>query len=421
LIALAERDRLLQIALLHYSVPPSVGGVETVIGQHARLLVAAGHSVRLLAARGASPGPGVEYVEIPLAGSRHPRVLAVKTELDAGRVPPDFAALTADIGRALAAALTGVDVLVAHNVASLNKNLALTAALHHLNAQPGAPRLILWHHDLAFTTPRYQSELHAGWPWDLLARPWAGAQQLVVSEARRHELAQLMGLQLSQITVVPNGVEVALLLKLEPQTQALVAAMGLTAAAPLLLLPARLTRRKNIELALRTLAALRAGAFPDAMLVITGPEGPHNPANSAYRQELLVLRADLGLAGAAHFCLEHATGAMSDHVVADFYRLADALLLPSLEEGFGIPLIEAAVTRLPVFCSDIPPLRALGQGDVTYFAPTSDPAVVADLVAHRLNADPAARLAARARREYSWEAVFTHHLAPLFANQDNAT
>ena len=66
--------------------------------------------------------------------------------------------------------LKGCDVLIAHNVASLQKNLALTAALHEAYKMPGFPTLILWHHDLAWTTPRYRDELHEGYPWDLLRK-----------------------------------------------------------------------------------------------------------------------------------------------------------------------------------------------------------------------------------------------------------
>jgi glycosyltransferase involved in cell wall biosynthesis len=409
----------LRIGLLHYSVPPVVGGVEAVIGQHARLMLAAGHTVRLLAARGA-PAPGTEYVELPLAGSRHERVLRVKAELDAGRVPDEFEALTDDIARDLRGATADLDLLIAHNVASLSKNLALTAALQRLNGAPDAPRLILWHHDLAWTTPRYRPELHAGEPWSLLAQPWPGAVQVVVSEVRRQELAHLMGLPPEAITVAPNGVQTDHLYKLEPQTRAVVEAMGLAAAEPLLLLPVRLTPRKNIELALRVLGALRAGPLPQAMLVVTGPEGPHNPANAAYRRKLLDLRESLGLGGAAHFCAEYTSEYLPDAVVADFYRLADALFMPSREEGFGIPLIEAALARLPVFCSGIATLRELAQSEATYFEPDADPAAVAALVAQRLGASQTARFAARARRDYTWERVYAEHVAPLLAGKEGA-
>jgi glycosyltransferase involved in cell wall biosynthesis len=389
-----------------------VGGVESVLAHHARLMADAGHAVSLVAARGEPWDERVPLIRLPLVDSRHADVLALKSELDAGRAPPAFASLMDQIADDLRPILRAVDILIPHNVCSLNKNLALTAALHRLHRETGAPQFILWHHDLAWTTPRYRPELHDGYPWDLLRSDWPGARHVAVSELRRQELASLLNIPPERIVVVPNGVELADFLRLEPQTRALFEAMRLLAATPLLLLPVRLTPRKNIELALRTLAALRRH-LPEAALVVTGPEGPHNPANAEYRRRLLDLRAELGLERAAHFVAEHTPEFLPDAVVADFYRLADALILPSREEGFGIPLIEAAFSRLPVFCADIPPLRALGGGEALYFSPDADPAAVARLIADRLRADAAHRFAARARRDYSWQGIYAQHIAPL--------
>ena len=401
-----------RVALLHYSTPPVVGGVESVLAHHARLMTEAGHAVKIVAARGEAWDERIPLMRLPLMDSRHPEVLEIKAELDAGRVPPGFARLVDAIELTLRPALADADVVVAHNVCSLHKNLALTAALHRLNGEAHAWRFILWHHDLAWTTPRYRPELHDGYPWDLLRTDWPGVRHVVVSEPRRRELAELLGLPAERIVVAPNGVETAHLLKLETQTRTLVRMLNLAEAEPLLLLPVRLTPRKNIELALRAVAALRR-QMPQAMLLVTGPEGPHNPANAEYRRRLLALRDELGLRGAAHFVAEHTPEFLPDAVVADFFRLADALILPSREEGFGIPLVEAAITRLPVFCADIPPLRDLGGDDATYFSPEADPEAVAAMIAARLQADPAYRFAARARRSFSWEAIYTAHIAPL--------
>ena len=409
----------MNIALLHYSAPPVVGGVESVMGHQAHLLAGAGHRVTVAAGRGAAMEAAVAFASLPLLDSRHPRVLAVKAELDAGHVPEAFSQLLDDLERDLRQALAGIDLVLAHNVCSLHKNLALTAALYHLSRQPGFPRLIAWHHDLAWTTERYRAELHPGYPWDLLRQPWPAVSQVVVSDARRRELAQLMGLPPDAIRVVPNGVDAAQLLKLSEPTRALAVALRLDQAAPLLLTPVRLTPRKNIELALRTLAALRqrpavaAQSFAEAALIITGPEGPHNPANADYRRHLTALRDSLGLAGSAHFAIELAADGLSDEVVADLYRLADALLLPSREEGFGIPLLEAGLARLPIFCSAIEPLQALGSADVTYFSHDAEPGMVADAIAQRLGRDPAYRLAVRVRQRYTWERVYADHIAPL--------
>ena len=174
----------------------------------------------------------------------------------------------------------------------------LTAAIARLDR----PRRILWHHDLAWTTPRYQAELHDGYPWDLLRTAW-GARHVVVSELRQRELAELLHIPIESIAVVPNGIDQAAFFKLSPITLSLLQRIDLTQAAPILLLPVRLTPRKNIELALRTLAALR-GDMPEAILIVTGPLGAHNPANEAYFEKLKNLRAELNLSGAAIFLAE---------------------------------------------------------------------------------------------------------------------
>ena len=70
------------IALIHHSAPPVVGGVESVMGHHARLMANAGHSVRLVAARGEAVDPRVAFERLPLIDSRHGEVDVVNAELD---------------------------------------------------------------------------------------------------------------------------------------------------------------------------------------------------------------------------------------------------------------------------------------------------------------------------------------------------
>jgi len=402
----------MKIALLHHSVPPIVGGVESVIAHHARLMSADGHSVTLLAARGEDLNESIPLKRIPLTDSQHPRVLEIKAELDRGQASSGFEALRDEIAHQLQAALAGVDILIAHNVCSLNKNLALTAALHQLHLSQNLPRLILWHHDLAWTTPRYLPELHDGHPWDLLRTDWGGTTHAVVSELRRAELADLMKLDPASIRVIPNGVDAARFYKLEAQTQTLLEQTRLLDAAPILLLPVRVTARKNIELALRALAELRR-RFPSAALVVTGPLGAHNANNRQYFESLLQLRSELGLQNAAHFLAELTDAWLPDEVIADFYRVADALILPSREEGFGIPVIEAAFSHIPAFCADIPSLRELGLNDAAFFSPDADPAQVAGLVAEYFRSSATARLSMRVRISFRWDAVYRQHIAPL--------
>jgi glycosyltransferase involved in cell wall biosynthesis len=402
----------MNIALLHYSVPPIVGGVESVIAHHARLMSADGHAVRLIAGRGEAMQGQIPLIEIPLADSRHERVAQVKEQLDCGRVPPEFEPLRDELVHELQAALAGVEVLIAHNVCSLNKNLALTAALHQLHADRKLPRLILWHHDLAWTTPRYLPELHEGYPWDLLRIDWGDTTHVVVSELRRAELTALMNLDPASVSIVPNGVDLERFFKLEALTQSLLEQTSLLDAAPILLLPVRVTPRKNIELALRTVAELKR-QFPLAALVVTGPLGPHNGNNIHYFEMLTRLRRELGLDGSVHFFAELHDGFLPDEVIADFHRIADALFFPSREEGFGIPLIEAAFSHLPAFCADIPPLRKLGLDEAVFFSPDEDPARVAGMIAGYFQNSMPARFALRARKSFRWEAVYRRWIMRL--------
>ena len=402
----------MKIALLHYSAPPVVGGVESVLAHHARLMTAGGHQVTILAGRGETFDASIPVYLLPRLDSRYPEVLQVKAALDQGQVPLTFDWLREKIKQELLDVLPGFNVLIVHNVASLHKNLPLTAAIHDAYQLEGFPRLVIWHHDLAWTTPRYKHELYDGYPWDLLRLCWKGVTQVVVSELRRRELVKLMDIPDEEVHVIPNGVDLNAFYKLRPRTIEFAEQLRLSEADPLLLLPVRLTPRKNIELALRVLYELRK-QLPHAMLLVTGPQGPHNPANTAYKQKLLDLRDELNLQGAAHFLAEVTPDFLPDEMIADFYRLADALLFPSREEGFGIPIIEAAFSKMPVFCSDLPVLRELGGEEVSYFDPDDEPALIAAQILARLEGELTLRWARRAKHDYTWDSIYQLFIEPL--------
>ncbi len=74
----------MNIVLIHYAAPPIVGGVESVMGRHARLMADAGHRVRIIAGRGQQTDDRIEFSGVPEVDSRNPEVLALKADLDAG-------------------------------------------------------------------------------------------------------------------------------------------------------------------------------------------------------------------------------------------------------------------------------------------------------------------------------------------------
>lgn len=395
---------ILQIAILHYSVPPIIGGVEVTIAAHARLLRGHGYAVKLIAGRGNSA------TIIPEMDSRHPRVEAVQRELQCGNVAAEFHALTQELTNALETALRGVDLVIAHNLTSLHKNLALTTALHRL-VETHRVNLIAWAHDFAWDDPVYANDLHEGEPWDLLRRAWKRTRYVVVSESRRQDLARLFQLDAKEIAVVPPGLDAAEFFQVSETTARWMRELKLLDGAPLLLVPARVTRRKNIELAIDIVRALRDNGLAPKLLVM-GPLGPHNPANRAYLDELKTRAQDNIL-----FLQEY--GIVDDATRRDLYALADALLFPSAREGFGIPILEAGLARLPIFCADILPFRESAQQFAHYFGLDEPPAQIAARMADFFANDTRYQLKRCVLNTFLWEIIFRERIAPLLTNAGN--
>ena len=118
---------------------------------------------------------------------------------------------------------------------------------------------------------------------------------------------------------------------------------------------------------------------------------------------ILVGRRSFG-AGEALALLD--SGALGDRVeerghacdgeLAALLAGARALLLPTLAEGFGIPVIEALAAGVPVLCSDIAVLREVG-GVAPEYLPPDNPAAWAAMIAAYTVADSPARAAQMAR------------------------
>lgn len=63
------------------------------------------------------------------------------------------------------------------------------------------------------------------------------------------------------------------------------------------------------------------------------------------------------------------TGRLDSAGMRELYRTSDALLFPSLEESYGLPMVEAICVGLPIVCADRPYARALCGDRAIYFDP----------------------------------------------------
>ena len=92
--------------------------------------------------------------------------------------------------------------------------------------------------------------------------------------------------------------------------------------------------------------------------------------------------AELGIAGAVEF-LPYLT----DAEMRSLYQQAQVFLMPSLAEGFGIPVLEAMASGVPVAASSAASLPEVGGDAALYFDPTSVEAIASTL--EMILADPA--------------------------------
>ncbi len=401
--------RARRITLVHYTTPTVLGGVEQVMGVHAAALRDAGANVTIIAGRGGVSPRGVRVVRVPQADSRGVIVERDLAALARGERRPEHDALVERLVKKLKPEVEKADRVVVHNVMTMPLNLALTAALARLaEAHPG--RVIAWTHDIAHFDPRYGAFEHLGDPWDLITRALPGVRYVVVSHERAEQLAQLTGLPEREISVVTNGVDVPEVLGLSAKGRELATRLGLYDADPLLLLPVRLTRRKRIEVAIDATAVLRARGH-NAVLVVTGLVGPHDAKNRAYLDELSARAAKVDAGGRSVLLLAAMGIRVHYDQIVDLYALADVLVFPSESEGFGIPMLEAGLHRMPIVCSDIPSLRETGGDDPIYVPADANGETIADAILRALDT-PVMRMRARARA-HAWPRVLRERVLPV--------
>jgi len=161
-----------KIAIVHYSAPPVVGGVEGVMSAHCTEFVHAGFEPVVVAGRGeqAALPMGTQFIQIPEMDSQHPAILNISQALENGTVPDALELLTQALQDTLRAALANSAYLIVHNVLFKHFNLPLTAALFRLmdedlRTEGGRPRKwIAWGHDFTWTSQNSRAKVHPGYP-----------------------------------------------------------------------------------------------------------------------------------------------------------------------------------------------------------------------------------------------------------------
>jgi glycosyltransferase involved in cell wall biosynthesis len=202
--------------------------------------------------------------------------------------------------------------------------------------------------------------------------------QTVAAAVREH-----YGLPADRVRATPLGVD-APWFDAPPAGRAWLAQRGLP--TEYVVFVGSLDPRKNLPTLLAAYDLLRAVAPDVPALVLAGPAGRE---------------ASLGGRPGVHL-----TGWLDDPELRALVAGAAALVLPSLDEGFGLPVLEALACGRPVVTSDIPALREVA-GPFAVTAPATDPEALAGAIERALGLpdDDAARAARRERAlTFTWSA-----------------
>ena len=229
-------------------------------------------------------------------------------------------------------------------------------------------------------------------------------------------MTELTGIAPERCQVIPNGLSPAKELGLSKNVERLAGTLDLLARDIVLIHPTRLLRRKNVELSLHVVAALKAKG-QRACLLITGAPDPHNADSVRYASSLLTLRADLNVQEDCYFLGE--LFEVREEDITSLYRLADALFFPSRQEGFGLPMLEAALHKIPAFCADMEPLSHL-PGAIP-FSHNDSPAEIASMMIHQMRAWPANPPRKAVVHNYAWSVIYRNCLAPLLNRHKEST
>ena len=258
-------------------------------------------------------------------------------------------------------------------------------------------------HDLAFLRQPNLLADDARRYYGQIERSVAVADRVIaVSDYTARQLCELTHIDPAKIVTIPNGIhplvvecgrdEVASYLKHELDDDH---AMLVLTGRPIILIVGTIEPRKRQQLILRALAGSQLARESGAPLVVlVGQRG--------WACEPIVAEIERAVAGGNAIWLQNA----NDRLLAALYKYATLLAMPSLDEGFGLPILEAMAAGLPVLAARRGALPEVA-GDAALLVDSDDPETWREAIGSLIADDPLRKELQRAGRiraaQFSWE------------------
>lgn len=220
-----------------------------------------------------------------------------------------------------------------------------------------------------------------------VAHSVSGASRIfAISHAAAEDLARSLGVPRGRIDVTPLGARGP---DTPPMAEDRLRATFELGNARVLLCVAQKRPYKNLQRLIRALPALD----DDVVLVLAG-------AHTAHESTLQELAKELAVSERVRFL-----DWLSEEQLEGLYALSSAFVLPSLIEGFGLPVLEAMLRGVPVACSGTTALGEVAGEAALTFDPEDQQQIVAclrRLLSDRALADRLRRLGRERAQSFTW-------------------
>ncbi len=259
-------------------------------------------------------------------------------------------------------------------------------------------------HDLGYL---HEPESHADrsrayLDWSTRWSVRAAQRIIAISQATKNDLMRFYGVPPSKVTVVYHGVDTQFRRTSDDEINRAKRNLGI--AGPFILFVGTVQPRKNLVRLISAFDTI-ADRYPDIQLVLAGKMG--------WKTDEIVATASRS----PYLNRIKLPGHVPDADLPALYSAAELFALPSLYEGFGMPVLEAMACGTPVLISDRGALPEIGGDSAVIVDPTSVDDI-ANGLRQLLDEEPRERridLSIKRAAEFTWTAAGRRTLETILA------
>ncbi len=405
-----------KIGLVHYTYPPVVGGVERLVQDQARLFSKYGFQTTVYTGEGINTDDHVTLSIIPEFKSlalSHPNLQ--EKLLKESIFPAEFYQLKNALYTKIEKAFADTDIFIIHNILTNILNIPLNVALKDYIKNHPEKKFVAWTHDIALDEDKKKEQFRNPELESLIYQPLDSVSYIAISEFLKQTLTEKIGFPQENIPVIYNGIDVGSFFNFDDVTQTFFSKHNLLNSDLLILLPSKVMKHKNTDYCVNVVAELKKDV-PSVKLIITGKNFPHGK-NIDYLKSIYDQISKLDLTDNIIFLsdqLVQAKGIFAFSVVKNLYLASDIVFFLSSYENFGLPLIEAGLSKTPVLCSNLLVFKEIDDKNIFLVDLAKDtPYQVAKKTLQIVTEDRQIAYFKKIKKKFNYDTIFLNQIVPL--------